>query len=53
MKNQENTQQREAGNMDGNISGLEVCAKYFWKLEWSDMAVEVVRNTLSRVPPAL
>ena len=34
----ENTQQREIADMCGDISGMEICAKYFWKLEWSDMA---------------
>ena len=47
----ENTHQCEAGNMDGNISGPEVCARYFWKMEWSDMTVEVIRNTMSRYRP--
>lgn len=47
----ENTQQREIADMCGDISGMEICAKYFWKLEWSDMAGEVVRNTLSRYLP--
>ena len=43
-----NTKQGEAADMAGNISGMEVCARYFWKMEWSDMTVEVIRNTMSR-----
>ena len=47
-------QTEESGNlpdMTGDISGMEVCAKYFWKLEWSDMAEEVVRNALIKYRP--
>ena len=47
-------QTEESGNlpdMTGDISGMEVCAKYFWKLEWSDMAEEVVRNILLKYHP--
>ena len=47
----ENTQQREVSDMTGDISGMEICARYFWKLEWSDMAEEVIRNTLIRYRP--
>ena len=47
----ENAQQGEAADMAGDISGMEVCAKYFWKLEWSDMAEEVVRNALIKYRP--
>ena len=32
-------------------SGMEVCVKYFWKMEWSAMAEEVVRNTLIKYLP--
>lgn len=47
-------QTEESGNlpdMTGDISGMEVCAKYFWKLEWSDMAEEVVGNILHKYRP--
>ena len=37
--------------MAGDISGMEICAKYFWKLDWSDMAEEVIRNTLIKYLP--
>lgn len=41
----------EDEDTDNDISGMEVCAKYFWKLEWSDMAREVIRNTLHKYFP--
>lgn len=34
-----------------DFSGVEVCAKYFWKMEWSDMAEEVIANTLIKYRP--
>ena len=47
----ENAQRNEASDMAGDISGMEICAKYFWKLDWSDMAEEVIRNTLIKYLP--
>ena len=46
-----NTQQGEIADMTGDISGMEICAKYFWKLDWSDMSEEVIRNTLIKYLP--
>ena len=46
-----NTQQGETADMTGDISGMEICAKYFWKLDWSDMSEEVIRNTLIKYLP--
>ena len=47
----ESAQRNEASDMAGDISGMEICAKYFWKLDWSDMAEEVFRNTLIKYLP--
>lgn len=47
----ENAQRNEASDMAGDISRMEICAKYFWKLDWSDMAEEVIRNTLIKYLP--
>ena len=47
----ENAQRNNASDMTGDISGMEICAKYFWKLDWSDMAEEVIRNTLIKYRP--
>ncbi len=47
-------QTAESGNLAdaaGDISGMKICAKYFWKLEWSGMAEEVFRNTLLKYRP--
>ncbi len=49
----ENAQQSKTTDIAvvGDISVMEVCAKYFWKLEWSDMAEAVIRNTLLKYCP--
>ena len=50
----ENAWQGEAMDVSGSISdisGMELCAKYFWKLEWSEMAAEVLWNTLVKYRP--
>ena len=47
----ESAQRNEASDMAGDISGMEICAKYFWKLDWSDMSEEVIRNTLIKYLP--
>lgn len=30
---------------------MEICAKYFWKLEWSSVAEEIIRNTMMKYQP--
>ena len=51
IEESENPQRNEASDMAGDISGMEICAKYFWKLDWSDIAEEVIRNTLIKYLP--
>lgn len=51
IEESENAQRNEDSDMAGDISGMEICAKYFWKLDWSDMAEEVIRNTLIKYRP--
>ena len=51
IEESENAQRNEDSDMAGDISGMEICAKYFWKLDWSDMAEVVIRNTLIKYRP--
>lgn len=51
IEESENAQRNEDSDMAGDISGMGICAKYFWKLDWSDMAEEVIRNTLIKYRP--
>ncbi len=51
LEESENALRNEVSDMTGDISGMEICAKYFWKLDWSDMSEEVIRNTLIKYLP--
>ena len=54
LKGSENARQGEAMDVSGSISdisGMELCAKYFWKLEWSEMTAEVLWSTLAKYCP--
>ncbi|HIX63464.1 MAG TPA: UvrD-helicase domain-containing protein [Candidatus Mediterraneibacter colneyensis] len=36
---------------DHDIPAMEICAKYFWKLDWSPVAKEAVRNMADKFRP--
>lgn len=37
---------------DGDVQAMKLCAGFFWDMEWSPMAEEVVRNTIGRLRAA-
>ena len=41
----------EKGVEGRDIPAMEICAKYFWQLEWSPLAEETVRNMVQKFRP--